>query len=72
MFSCEIWEILRTPFLTEHLRWLFCNQPIYFAKPHYFFSFIRIELERIPSVQVVKGVLHDYITISHQARSRCK
>ena len=22
VFSCEIWEILRTPFFTEHLRWL--------------------------------------------------
>ena len=22
MFSCEIWEIFKSPFFTEHLRWL--------------------------------------------------
>ena len=54
VFSCEFYEISRTPFLTEHLRWLLLNC---WEVENYYFQLIHLITPRFDYSLSIKPVM---------------
>ena len=64
VFSCEICEIFRTPFLTEHLRWLLLYHcKIHLSPPVLFQAFLR-PVKGLRTTRQILGVFFYFLFMS--------